>query len=881
MRAYRWMAKCFPKKFRSRYEADLEAAAADLLQDEGSKGPLRRARLWIGLWMDAVTRGIAERRSEGGERASLIRSVASESRQAFRAIRSRPALAAIVIGLLGLGMGANAAVFGVVDATLLRPLPFHQPDRLVLLWERYAPMHMDTMPWSDPDYTDMRAAQSLESTATFRPIKFVLTGQAAPVRLRGFMVEGNLFDVVGITAERGRVFAKSDAGADDIAVLANATWRDTFNADPNIIGRKIVLDGRPKTVVGVLRQGESFPPPITFSGQMLASQPDLYVPYTISADPVARGNHGGFAIGRLRDGVDLKAANAEIAAIGERVATQFPNLNTDIHMYAAPLHGQSVVTIRGALYLLLAAVAGVLLIACASISNLMLARASGRAREMALRTALGAGRASLVRQMLLESLLLGAAGTIVGLVLAQWMSAALLAINPIELPLMFRSSLDWRVLGFTIAMMMTTVAIFGLVPALSGSRTDLVSTLRSGTRITSTRGERRFKGALVVLQVSLAVVLLVGSGLTMRSLARLWQVDPGFQPEHVLTTAVRLPESQYVTPAERRIFQERWLTRVRRLPGVTAAASMTLLPFNFDKSNSDYRIVGEPARKTGDYLIAAFDFVSADFRRVLGVAMLEGRDLADTDTADAASVVVVNESLARRHWKPGLAVGHQLLVTDDPAETPKTIVGVVGDIRMDGFDGRIEPTIYVPLDQTPVTGFWTAISTTRDPNSLETDLRGALREIDSALPFTAVRPLTGIMEDTVKKPRFTAIVMSAFAAIALLIAAIGLYGVLAFDVAQQRRELGIRIALGATSRSIRAAVLRSGLSLVATGLVIGAAASVLLARSISGLLFDAPAFDVTPLAVATIALSAAALLATWLPAVRATRADPIEALRAQ
>jgi len=376
-------------------------------------------------------------------------------------------------------------------------------------------------------------------------------------------------------------------------------------------------------------------------------------------------------------------------------------------------------------------------------------------------------------------------------------------------------------------------------------------------------------------------VLLVAGGLTIRSLSRMWQVDPGFEPDAIVTTAVRLPETQYATPAAQREFQQRWLSRVRTLPGVTRAASMTLLPFAFDKSSSDYSIAGEAKRKTGDYLIATFDRVSADFAKVLGMPLIEGRGFNEGDTADSPKVVVVSESLARRHWPAGGALGHQLLFGDDPAEPAKTIVGVVRDIRMEGFSAQVEPTIYVPIDQSPSSGFWTAIATTRDAAGIATELRGALREIDAALPLESVRPLTEIMGNTVKKPKFTAIVMSAFGAIALLIAAIGLYGVLAFDVAQRRRELGIRIALGATSGSIRSIVLRRGLGLVLTGLVIGGAASIALTKSMSAQLFDAPALDIVPLAAATIALGAAAFLATLLPALRATHADPIEALRAQ
>ena len=881
MRFYRLLARIFPRAFRRQYADELEAAAADLLRAEGAKGPLHLVRLWIGLCADVVTRGLAERRAEQGNR-HLLRAIGSEWRQAVRAVASRPGFAAVVVGLLGLAMAANAAVFGVVNATLLRPLPFAEPERLVLLWESYAPMHLDEMPWSDLDYVSVRSASAFASTSVFRWRRLVLTGQGAPATLRAGVVEGNVFDLLGTTAARGRAFTPSDsvAGPADIVVLSHAAWITRFDADPAIVGRTVTLDNAPYTVLGVLRPGVSFPPPITFSGQMLSPEPDIYLPYVLKTAADSRGAHSSFVVARLRPGVDLRGAGTEVAAIGERLAREFPDTNTDVHMRVEPLHGQSVVTIRGVLYVLLGAVAGVLLIACASIANLMLARASGRAREMALRTALGAGRASLVRQLLFESAIFGAGGTAVGLVGARWMSAGLVALNPIELPGMFRSSLDWRVFGFTILMTLAAVFAFGMLPALTGSRTDLVSMLRSGTRTTSSRRERRTKATLVVLQVSLAVVLLVGGGLMIRSLMRLWQVDPGFRSENVITTAVSLPAGRYGDAASQRGFQERWLARVRQVPGVSASAAMTMLPFAFDKSSSDYSIVGAPARKTGDYLIATYDYVSADFTTVLRMPVIEGRTLRDADGAAAPRVAIISESLARRHWPPGGAVGHQLLFgsKNDP---PKTIVGVVRDVRMGGFDAGIDPTIYVPLSQSPVPAFWTAMVSERPADAVAADVRAALHDVDASLPADKVRPLTDIMGDTVKKPRFTAVVMSAFALTALLIAAVGLYGVLAFDVAEQRRELGVRIALGATPQGIRALVLGRGFRLVATGLVTGAVVSVASTRLISGLLFDAPGVDAIPLLAATIALALAAIVATWLPARRATRADPIEALRAQ
>ncbi len=881
MRFYRVLSKVFPRAFRHRYEEELERAAADLMRAEGHQGRLHRARLWIGLSADAVSRGLAERRAERG--VSRMRSLAVECRQAIRALASRPGFAAIVIGLLGLVMGANSAVFGVVNAALFRPLPFNEPDRLVLLWESYEPMHMDTMPWSDPDYVSVRSAAAFESTALFRSRNFVLSGAGEPASVHAMAVETGLFDLLGTSAARGRLFSATDRATQtaDNVVLSHRAWVDRFHADATIVGQVIVLDNHPHTVIGVLPAGVTFPPPITFTGQMLTSEPEIYVPHTLNLAAESRGSHNGFAVARLRRGAGLAAARAEVAAIGTSVEREFPDTNTGIKMLVESLHGQSVQTIRSVLFILLGAVGGVLLIACASISNLLLVRASGRTREMALRTALGASRASLVRQLLFESAMLGVAGTAAGLLSARWISRGLLALNPIELPEMFNASLDGRVLGFTVVMTLAAVFAFGLVPAIAGSRADIVSMLRGGTRTTAAPGERRTRAALVILQVALAIVLLVGSGLMVRSLIRLWQVDPGFQPHGITTMSIKLPATRYSENASRRVFTDRWLERVRQIPGVTGAAAMTMLPFAFDKNASDYSIVGAPKQKMGDYLIASFDFVTPTFADVLRVPVIEGRNLTDGDTDGAPLVALISESLALRHWPAGKAVGHQMRFGGDEKEIPKTIVGVVRDIRMGGFDGRIEPTVYVPAAQRQAADFWTVIAGARSADTLTGDLRQALKDVDASLPGSRVRPLTEIMGDTVKKPRFAAVVLSAFAITALLIAAIGLYGVLSFDVDQQRREMGVRVALGATPRSIRGLVWGRAFQMVAAGLVVGAIAAVAGTQVMSGQLFNAPPIDIITLAAATGILALTAIIAVWLPARRATRADPIEALRVQ
>ncbi len=882
MRIYRLLAKVFPRPFRHDFERELEATAAEMLRAEGARGPWHRLRLWSGLMADAITSGLAQRRALRDRGPLSVRFLGRELRQAFKALAARPASALVVVALLAVTMGANAAVFGVVNATLLRSLPFAAPDRLVLLWESYAPMNLTTMPWSDPDYVNARGAEAFSGTAIFRSRRLVLTGAGEPSTVRAAFVEGHMFQLLGVQPAYGRLFSAEEtaAGRDDVVLLSHAVWTERFGGDVGIVGKPILLDNAPRTVIGVLGPEVAFPPPITFSGQMMSPETDLYLPYRIVTAAEARGAHSSFVIARLRPGVSIDSARLQLGAIAAEVERQFPDTNTEIKMTAVPLHGQSVMTIRTVLGVLLAAVGGVLLIACASIANLILARASSRGPEMALRAALGASRGSLVRQLLFESAILGVCGTALGLVAAQWISSGVLAINPIELPGMFRSSLDWRVLGFTAAMTVVAIGAFGLLPALQGSRTDLVAVLR-GTRTTQSSRERRTRAVLVVVQVSLAVVLLVTSALTIRSLVRLWQVNPGFRSESVVASSVSLPQTRYPDARAQRTFMERLLARAAQTPGVTRAAAVTHLPFVLDRNSSDYSVVGEPAPKTGDYLIADFNRVSAGYVEALQIPILEGRPFSVSDGGGSPLVVMVSRALAQRHWPKGGAVGHQLLLGQGEGEIPKTIVGVVGDVRADGFDGRVEPTIYLPLSQAPTPAYWLLMTTSRPADTLAGDMRAAMRDVDGALPVGTVRGFSDIMSDTVKKPQFTAVVMSAFAATALLIAVVGLYGVLAFDVSQQRRELGVRVALGATSASIRRLVLARGFRLVGLGLAGGMIISLLVSRAISGLLFQIPATDATAFVVAGGTLMLTAWIASWFPARRAAHADPIETLRGQ
>ncbi len=891
MRVYRLVLRAFPRRFREAYGEELEALAAELVAREPHR-PVRRAGLLLALFWDAVVQGLRQRRlgrrrprAANGRKGLVMDRLRQDLAQTWRALAARPGFSLAVIALVALGIGANTAIFSVVNATILRPLPYADPGRLVWLWERYEPIHLDTIPWSMEDYIAVRDHTSqLSGTAVFRGQRFVLTGHGEPVRLRAGRVEPSLFTMLGVSAMRGRVFRDDEgrAGHEHVALLSFTLWQSRFGGAADIVGQSILLNDTSYDVVGVLPPEASFPPPVTFSGQMLSAEQELFVPLVVDA-PAQGGQHGHFAIGRLASGASPASAGAELAAIASAVAREHPDTNEGMEMILAPLHGQSVMTIRSVLFILLGAVGAVLLIACASVANLLFARGTSRTREMALRAALGAGRGRLVRQLLFEALGLGLAGGLTGLVVAQFAGRALAAVNPIALPPMFSARLDARVFLFTLGVTIAAVLVFGLLPALQVSRVDLVPALKAGGRGGPRPIASRTKSALVVLQIALALVLLTAAGLMIGSLARLWRVDPGFQPDHVAAMPVELSPTRYAGEVAERQFQDRLLAAVRALPGVSHASLVTMLPFTFDKNASDYGIDGQPPQPSGQEFIASYQFVSTDYFTTLGIPLATGRAFGDADGPNGPPVVVVNESLVRRHW-PGNteAIGRRLVVgTGEQGQRTATIVGVVPDVRMDGFDAPFEPMIYQPLAQRPSPAYWLAVQSSRDAPALAADLRGVLHALDAALPPGRLQTMGELMGETVKKPRFATVLLSAFGIAALLIAAAGLYGVLAFDVMQRLRDFALRLALGATPRDVRRLVLGRSFRLVGAGLGLGLVGSIEASRLLSGLLFGANARDAVAFVVAGVALTSVAGLAAWLPARRATTVDPIVALRAE
>lgn len=888
MKPYRWLLRFYPRAFRDRYGVEMERTFARMLREARRRRGVRgAATAWLGALRDAVTRGVVERRTQGliGRR-NIMDNLLADFRQAFRSLRSRPGLSAAAILTIALGIGANAGIFGIVNAVLLRPLPYHEPDRMVMLWERFAPMQLDTMPWSFHDFVDVRArATQMESMALFAGPDLVLTGSGEPVALDVIAASPSLFRVLGVQPLIGQPFGDDteEPGREQQVILSHAMWRDRFAGDRGIVGRSLTLSGRPFTVVGVMPEWFHFPPPVTFGEEMLTTDPDIYVPLALHLTKTQRGEHGMFAVGRLAPGATLDSANAELQSIAAAIGRENPRTNADVGMHAMSLHAQSVTTIRMSLLVILSAVAAVLLIACASVANLLLARATARKREIAMRTALGASRSRIVTLMLAESTLLGVAGGGLGLVLAHWIAQGLLQINPIELPAMFDARIDGRVFAFTAASTLLSVLVFGLVPALQSARADVRSVLQSGTRVSGSRGELRVKNILVAGQVAIAIVLLVAAALMIRTFERLWSVEPGISAGGVYMTNLSLPAARYPDAAAQVAFQSRIVEQLSSTPGIRAAAVAGVIPFSTDRNAGDYRVEGQPPRRDNEYQIAARQRVSARYFDAFGIPLREGRYFTDADGPDAPPVAIVSAAFAERHWPGKSALGRTVTFQTDAESNPRwmRIVGVVADVRMRGFQEAIDPLLYQPAAQAANLNMWLVVRSERPESAATNDFRNAIAAVDRDLPLGTVRSMHSVMADSVRKPKFTATLLAAFGLAALLIAAVGLYGVMSFDVATQTRDIGVRIALGATPGHVRQRVVWRGFRLTAVGLAFGFGASLAAGRVLQGLLFGVTPTDLAAFAAAGCAMVAVALLASWLPARRATKVDPIVALRAE
>ena len=809
-------------------------------------------------------------------------------RYGARMLIKNPGFTLIAVLTLGLGIGANTAIFSVVNGVLLRPLPYNEPERIVTL------LNDGRFPVSPANFLDFRAnRQSFAQMAAAEAWGGVLTGNDRPEQLGGLRMGEGLFAMLGAQPLLGRTLQTEDyqPGKDHVLVLSHKLWQRAFGGDPNIIGRNITLSGESYAVVGVMPPQFQFPP-------FWATRAEMWAPLDLR--PRATNRRGGSlrVFARLKPDVTLQQAQAEIDAMNKQLALAYPEADTGLNIRVEPLNEKVVGNVRRALLVLSGAVGFVLLIACANVACLLLARASARQKEAAVRVALGAGRWRIVRQLLTESLLLSVCGAALGMLLAVWgvdWLTTLLAGNSssftVRLPRLSEIKVDATALGFTLTVTLATSLLFGLAPALAASSPDLNQTLKESGRGTS-GGRRRLRETLVVAELALASVMLIGAGLLMNSFLKLRSVDPGFSPRNALTMMVSLAgASQYVGPARERFYRQ--LTdRLAALPGVESVSAINHLPLAGDWWGTSLAIEGRPLPPPGQEVIGIFRVSRPGYFQTMGIPLRAGRDFTERDTPDAPGVAIINETLARRHWPSEDPIGKRVTLDDprDNSRTPQwfTVVGVVKDVKQNSWTDAPWKEIYLPFQQSRyfyagtaghLTSMTLVIRTSVEPQSLAAAAHETVRSLDRNLPVSSVVTLEQVIADTLWQPRFNLQLIGIFAALAMTLAAIGLYGVMSYSVAQRTREVGLRMALGARRRDVLKLVVGQGMKLALAGVALGLLAAVALTRLMEKLLFEVSATDFSTFALIALLLTIVALLPCWIPARRAAKVDPMVALR--
>jgi putative ABC transport system permease protein len=795
-----------------------------------------------------------------------------------------PGFTAAAVLTLALGIGANTAVLSVVNTVLLRPLPYAEPDRLVRVQSMWTRGGLYRNPLSYPDFFDFRAQNHVfEHLVTSRDTSLALTGVGMPMQLDGEMVTWDLFPALGIQPELGRGFLPSEEAAGvHVVVLSHTLWQTQLGGDRGIVGRTITLDRKPYTVIGVAPAGFAFP----------VNAPSIQFWTTIAADREAppgdqpiterRGNLVlVWALGRLKHGVSIEQARADLNVIAGALAKKYPDSNRN-HPQASvrPELETMVGDSRTPLLILLGAVGLVLLIACANIANLLLARTANREQEMAVRAAMGASRGRVVRQLLTESLLLAILGGAAGTLLAEYALAAVLPFGGQSIPRLAQTSIDGRVLGFSLLLAFLTSVFFGLAPALHASKVDFASSLKEGSRA-STGKHDRIRGALVIAQVTLGLVLVTGAGLLMASFLHLETSDLGLKPDHLLTFWFSLPESQYNT-AQQLAFYDRLLERMRALPGVESAAGVWPLPLGGGNASVSFNIEERPAAEA-DWPWSRMAMATPDYFRTAGIPLLKGRLFRNQDGAQAARVMIVNKAFADKFFPGEDVIGKGIMPgasgPGDKRDTMREIVGVVGNAKLFATDVQPEPIYYFPYKQLAWQPPVVMLRTTVPPRTLESAVRKEVVALDPMVPVFQVRTMEELLSTQVTGPRFHTVLLSCFAGVALLLSMVGLYGVMAYSVTRRTREIGVRIALGASLPAVLSMVLKQALVLLGAGLALGLAASLAADRLLESMLFGVSSLNPFVLGLSGLLVALTGLLAAYLPARRAARVDPMEALR--
>ena len=793
-----------------------------------------------------------------------------------RMLLKRPAFTAIAVLTLALGIGANTAIFTVVDAALLRGLPYQSPQQLYHLWETTPQQEYPQREASYPDFQDWQKNQAFEGMAAYTGGSGILSGRGEPEMVFAPSATANFFSVLGVEPAMGRTFRPGDdiPGAEKVVVLTHGLWQRMFASDSDILGKPLTINGSSYRVAGVL--------PASF--QFALRPADLWLPYQPNERQLTRRYmHGTNVIARLKPGTSVQQAQTEMSVIASRIEREYNDSHAGTAIKLVPLQEQVVGQVKPVLLLLSGAVGFVLLIACANVASLLLTRSLSRQKEVAIRAALGASRWRVVRQLLTESVLLSLAGGAAGLLMAYWGVDALIAALPENqlnaMPFLKSLRIDGGVLAFTGGLSLLTGIVFGLVPALQSSKLDLHDALKEGGRIAGGTARHRLSGALVATEIALAVVLLVGGGLLMKSLLRLLQVNVGFNPQNVLTMTLSLPANKYSDPSRRVVFHEQLKERLASLPGVRAAGTVNILPL-VNGLTTRFYVEGDPIPPPGKEIESNFRVTSVGYFQALGVPLIRGRLFDERDTAGAPGVVIINKSVADRIFAGRDPIGRRINYTAINS-TPDLIIGVVGDVKITGLDDAIRPVLYYPYRQNAPLNTSLVVRTSADPATLVNAIRRESRALEPDLALFNVRTMEAMITDSPAAfmRRFPAFLIGIFAGVALLLASVGIYGVISYSVNQQTHDIGVRMALGARALDILKMVLKQGFILTLSGLVCGAVAALALMRLLGNLLFEVSAHDPAIFALVFTTLSIVAFLACYIPARRATRVDPMVALR--
>jgi putative ABC transport system permease protein len=805
-----------------------------------------------------------------------MESVFKDISYGLRSLLKHKTFTAVAIVTLALGIGANAAIFTVVNAVVLRPLPYHDSERLAMLWTTKDANQEQA--FSFGDYNDLKSqAQSFSALGAASPLwNFVLSGDGEPEPIQGMYVSANLFEMLKVAPEKGRGFTAEEdrTGGPPVVIISRAVWERRMGADPKAVGKTMSISGTTATIVGIMPAQCQFLDPAAELWMPLAQNQFASSARQVRLLSVA---------GRLNDGVQPSEANAELAGIAKRLESAYPDSNTGVSLRLVPLHAQVTGKVRPALLLLFGAVGLVLLIACANIINLMLVRSAARRREIAVRTALGAGRLRLLRQLLTESITLSVLGGAAGILLGSWGVNALLALNPISLPRYNQIGVDWTVLAFALGASVVTGIVFGLAPAWQSLRVDLNSALKEGGRgAVAESGQRRLSRLLVITEMAMAMVLLIGAGLLLRSFAHLLDVKPGFTTENLLTMQIGLPNASYQEPQKRAAFLQQLETNLRAAPEVASVGIVTRLPLMSTLNNvTTYLAIEGREVPAGERPEIDFRRASTSYFQTMGIPLLSGRLVTEQDVTNNSRFVLINDAMAKRFWPGEDPIGKRIsTIVSSGQQIPwQTIVGVVGNVRHMGLDIEPRPEIYYHTNTQPPFGPVVVIRTTSDPQRLISIARAKVRELDRDVPISNVNTMEQLVAQSVAQRRFGMFLLGIFALLALVLAAIGIYGVVSYSVTQRTQEIGVRMALGASASDVMKMVLRNGMTLALVGVGLGLVGAFGLTRLMSRLLFEVTPTDVTTFALVSAGLIVVALLACYLPARRAMRVDPLEALR--